>query len=162
MDRLSSERELHFGSHEDTKMPHLDQLETLARMAVDCGYHLHRDLGPGLLESAYEMLMAESLRRRGVRVERQVTLPLQHDGIVVDNAFKIDLLVEGNLVIEIKSVERTASVHGKQVLTYLRLMNLPLGLLMNFGQATFKDGLKRVANEYYGPGRKARPLRVFV
>lgn len=108
-----------------------------------------------MLESAYEVLLAEALRRRGIAVERQVVLPLRHEGIVVDNAFKIDLLVEGSLVVEIKSAERHAAVHGKQVLTYLRLMKLPLGLLMNFGQATFKDGLKRVANDYYATVGKA-------
>lgn len=124
-------------------------------MVIDCGYRIHRDLGPGLLESAYEVLLAEALRRRGIAVERQVILPLRHEGIVVDNAFKIDLLVEGSLVVEIKSAERYAAVHGKQVLTYLRLMKLPLGLLMNFGQATFKDGLKRVANDYYATLGKA-------
>ena len=125
-------------------------IEELARIAVDCGYHLHRDLGPGLLESAYEALMAESLRQAGLTVERQVALPMKYNGVVVENAFRIDLLVERRLVIELKSVERLAPVHGKQVLTYLRLMNLPLGILMNFGQTTFKDGLKRVANDYYG------------
>ena len=127
------------------------EVEELARIAVDCGFHLHRDLGPGLLESAYEVLMAESLRQRGLTVERQIALPLKYNGVVVDNAFKIDLLVERSLVIELKSVERLAPVHGKQVLTYLRLMDLPLGLLMNFGQGTFKDGLKRIANDYRGP-----------
>ena len=127
------------------------EVEELARIAVDCGFHLHRDLGPGLLESAYEVLMAESLRQRGLTVERQIALPLKYNGVVVDNAFKIDLLVERSLVIELKSVERVAPVHGKQVLTYLRLMDLPLGLLMNFGQGTFKDGLKRIANDYRGP-----------
>jgi len=125
-------------------------IERLARIAVDCGYRLHRDLGPGLLESAYEALMAEGLRQAGVAVERQIALPMKYSGVVVDNAFKIDLLIERSLVIELKSIERLAAVHGKQVLTYLRLMNLPLGLLMNFGQATFKDGLRRIANNYYG------------
>ncbi len=103
-----------------------------------------------MLESAYEALLASELQRRSIRVERQVAVPLRYRGVVVDNAFKIDLLVEGRLVIELKSVDRLAPVHGKQVLTYLRLMQLPLGLLMNFGQATFKDGLKRVANDYFG------------
>ena len=137
-------------SHEDTKMSRDVEIEELACIAVDCGFHLHRDLGPGLLESAYEALMAEGLRQAGCAVERQSALPLKYNGVVVDNAFKIDLLVERRLVIELKSVERLAPVHGKQVLTYLRLLNLPLGLLMNFGQGTFKDGLKRVANDYYG------------
>lgn len=75
---------------------------------------------------------------------------MNYEGVVVDNAFKIDLLIEDKLIIELKSIERLGAVHGKQVLTYLRLMDLPLGLLMNFGQATFKDGLRRIANDYYG------------
>ena len=75
---------------------------------------------------------------------------MNYEGVVVDNAFKIDLLIEDKLIIELKSIERLGAVHGKHVLTYLRLMDLPLGLLMNFGQATFKDGLRRIANDYYG------------
>jgi iron complex transport system substrate-binding protein len=131
-------------------MSRLDDLEFIARNVVDCGYHIHRDLGPGLLESAYEALLAEGLRHEGFFVERQVPVSMTYKGVVVDNAFRIDLLVEKCLVVEIKSIERLGTAHGKQVLTYLRLMDLPLGLLINFGQATFKDGLKRVANDYYG------------
>ena len=134
-------------------MSRLDQLEELARIAVDCGYRLHCDLGPGLLESVYEILLVESLRDAGLFCDRQVPIPIRYKGIVVDNAFKADLLVERRLLVELKSVERVALVHGKQVLTYLRLMDLPLGLLMNFGQATFKAGLKRIANNYYPPSR---------
>ena len=125
-------------------------IEALAREVVDCGFHLHKDLGPGLLESAYETLMAAELGRRGLDVARQVPVPLNYKGVVVDNAFKIDLLVDQRLIVELKSIERLAPVHGKQVLTYLRLMGLPLGLLMNFGQGTFKDGLRRIANDYFG------------
>jgi GxxExxY protein len=130
-------------------MSRLDHLEELARIAVDCGYRLHCDLGPGLLESVFEILLAESLRDVGLTCDRQVQIPIQYKNVVVDNAFKADLLVERALLIELKSIERTALVHGKQVLTYLRLMHLPLGLLMNFGQATFKAGLQRIANDYY-------------
>jgi len=128
-------------------------IEALATQVIDCGFHLHKDLGPGLLESAYEQLMAAELARRGIAVSRQVAMPLTYKGVVVDNAFKIDLLVERTLIVELKSIERLAPVHGKQVLTYLRLMGLPLGLLMNFGQATFKEGLRRVANDYWRPLR---------
>jgi iron complex transport system substrate-binding protein len=127
-----------------------DDLELAARSVVDCGYHLHRELGPGLLESAYEALMAEAIRQAGLGVQRQVPVRMSYKGVVVDNAFRIDLLVENSLVVELKSIERLAPVHGKQVLTYLRLMDLPLGLLINFGQGTYKDGLRRVANDYYG------------
>ena len=131
-------------------MSRFDDLEAIAGIVVDCGFQLHKEIGPGLLENAYEALMAEALRQRGLSAVRQVQVPLRYRGVVVDNAFRIDLLVEQQLVVELKSIERLAPVHGKQVLTYLRLMQLPLGLLMNFGQATFKDGLRRIANDYFG------------
>ncbi len=127
-----------------------DDLERIARIVVDCGYGIHRDLGPGLLETAYEALLSAALNHSGLEVRRQVPVTMNYKGVVVDNAFRIDLLVDDLLVVELKSVERLAPVHAKQLLTYLRLMRLPLGILMNFGQATFKDGLKRVANDYYG------------
>ena len=132
-------------------MSRVDRLEELARIAVDCGYRLHRDVGPGLLESVYELLLAESLRDSGLLCDRQIAVPIRYNGVVIDNAFKADLLVEDMLLIELKSTERNHPVHGKQVLTYLRMMGLPLGLLMNFGQATFKGGLQRVANNYFRP-----------
>ena len=127
-----------------------DELEAIAAVVVDCGLRLHKELGPGLLESAYELILAKIVENRGLAVQRQVSVPIRYDGVVVDNAFKIDLLVEGRLVVELKSTERNAPVHAKQLLTYLRLMKLPLGLLMNFGQPTFKAGLQRVANDYFG------------
>jgi iron complex transport system substrate-binding protein len=111
---------------------------------------LHRDLGPGLLETVYETILFESLRRDGIAVVRQMPVAISRDGIVIENAFRFDLLVEDKLLIEIKSTERHAPVHAKQLLTYLRLMKLPLGLLMNFGMATFKDGVQRLANGYHG------------
>lgn len=123
-------------------------IEDLARIAVDCGFKLHKDLGPGLLESVYEILMAEAIQRRGLQIARQVPVPIKYDGVVVDNAFRIDLLVENRLIIELKSTERDSALYPKQLLTYLRLMDLPLGLLMNFGQETFKQGVKRVANNH--------------
>jgi GxxExxY protein len=137
-------------SHEDTKMSSLDEIEALARIVVNTGFELHRDIGPGLLESAYEALMASILAKEGCDVQRQVPIQMNYRGVTVDNAFKIDLLVNNCLVIELKSIERLTAVHGKQVLTYLRLMHLPLGLLMKFGEATFKLGLRRIANDYYG------------
>lgn len=123
-------------------------IESLANMAVDCGFHIHRDIGPGLLESAYELLLAESLMRCGISVERQIPVSLKANGIVIDNAFRADLLIERSLLIEIKSTEAHAPVHAKQLLTYLRLMDLPLGLLMNFGAATFKEGVRRIVNNH--------------
>lgn len=121
-------------------------IEELATIAVDCGFKIHEALGPGLLESAYEAVLAQALMRRGFIVERQKPIPLRFDGIFLDEGFRADLLLEGALLIELKSVERTAPVHGKQVLTYLRLLELPLGLLMNFGAATFREGVRRVVN----------------
>ena len=126
-------------------------VEDLARQAIDCGLKLHRDLGPGLLESAYEACLAHSLEQRGLNVERQRPVAIRYDGVLIDGGFRVDLLINERLLIELKSVERLAPVHGKQVLTYLRLLDLPLGLLMNFGGATFKEGLRRVANNYYPP-----------
>jgi iron complex transport system substrate-binding protein len=124
-------------------------LEELARIAIDCGLKIHQALGPGLLESAYEACMAYSLAERGLRVERQKPIPIQFNGTVIEVGFRADLLVEGQLLIELKSTEAHAPVHAKQVLTYLRLMGLPLGLLMNFGAQTFKEGLRRLANDYF-------------
>ncbi len=138
------------GSHEDTKMLSSNEIEGLASVVVNAGYELHRNIGPGLLESAYEALMASILVKEGCNVQRQVPIQMNYKGVIIDNAFKVDLLLNNCLVIELKSIEHLTAVHGKQVLTYLRLMHLPPGLLMNFGEATFKSGLRRIANDYYG------------
>jgi GxxExxY protein len=121
-------------------------IEALARLAVDAGFQIHSRLGPGLLESAYEAILADRLARSGLKVERQRLIPIVFDGIQLDEGFRADLIIEGKLLIELKSVERLSAVHGKQILTYLRLLNMPLGLLMNFGAATFEEGIKRIAN----------------
>jgi iron complex transport system substrate-binding protein len=123
-------------------------VDELAAIAVDCGFKVHSALGPGLLESAYEAVLAASLARRGLRVERQKPIPIRYEGVILDEGFRADLLVEGALLVELKSVERLAPIHSKQLLTYLRLMNLPVGLLMNFGAATFREGMKRIANNH--------------
>lgn len=124
----------------------MDNVEHLARVAIDCGMRLHQRLGPGLLESAYETILLEQLRREGLFVERQKAISIDVDGIRVADAFRADLLIEHALLIEIKSVDRLAPVHTKQVLTYLKLLDLRVGLLMNFGQATLRDGLRRIVN----------------
>ena len=121
-------------------------LEAVARDAVDSALLLHREIGPGLLESVYETLLAAELSRRGYGVVRQQPIDFTFNGMRFDAAFKIDLLVEGRLIIEVKSVERLSGVHSKQLLNYLRLMQQPLGLLINFGGETLKEGLKRVVN----------------
>ena len=113
---------------------------------MDCGYRIHVEVGPGLLESVYEAVLSKLLADRGLRVERQKMIPINVMGLSLDEGFRADLLVEDTLLIELKSVEKLAPVHSKQVLTYLRLLNLPLGLLMNFGAATFKEGCKRIVN----------------
>ena len=123
-------------------------IEEMARIAVDCGFKIHTSLGPGLLESVYEVIMADSLAERGMSVERQKIIPIHFNGRFFDEGFRADLLVEGRLLIELKSSERLLAVHGRQVLTYLKLLDLPLGLLMNFGAATFKEGIKRIANNH--------------
>ncbi|MGV3554033.1 MAG: GxxExxY protein [Croceibacterium sp.] len=123
-------------------------IEELARMAVDCGFKLHKELGPGLLESVYEVLLAASLQERGLLVRRQVPVEILYKGVVLENAFKIDLLVDDRLIIELKSTERDIALYPKQLLTYLRLTNQTLGLLMNFGQETFKQGVQRVVNNH--------------
>ena len=120
------------------------EIEELARLAVDAGLKLHKQLGPGLLESVYEALLAERLRRSGLLVERQKILPIMFDGIALAEGFRVDLLIDGQLIIEIKSVERLAPVHSKQLLTYIRLAQQPVGLLMNFGGETFREGLRRI------------------
>jgi GxxExxY protein len=135
-------------------------IETLAREAVDCGYKIHLKIGPGLLESVYEQLLARLLQKRGLRVVRQKPISFEYDGVLLDEAFRADLLVEDVLLIEVKSAERTAAVHIKQTLTYLRLMKLPLGLLMNFGLPTFKEGVQRIANSYGGTAATLRPYLV--
>jgi GxxExxY protein len=135
-------------------------LEALARAAVDCGFRIHKELGPGLLESVYEALLADSLSRTGLFVERQKPLPISFEGVQINEGYRVDLLIEGSLIVEIKSVERIAPVHGKQLLTYLRLAQQPLGLLMNFGGETFKEDVRRVANNCsFAPSRlRVNPL----
>jgi iron complex transport system substrate-binding protein len=134
----------------------MHDVEELARRAIDCGFRIHKQLGPGLLESAYEVILAATLIKDGLTVERQKPLSLHFEDIIIADAFRADIIVDGKLIIEVKSVERMAPVHAKQLLTYLRLTGQPLGLLMNFGCETFRDGLKRVVN---GPSAYVPPPR---
>lgn len=122
--------------------------EAAARDVVDAALLLHRQIGPGLLESVYETLLAAELDRRGHWVRRQQPVDFTFNGMRFDAAFRVDLIVGPGLVVEIKSVERLAAVHSKQLLTYLRLMEQPLGLLINFGGETLREGLKRVINTH--------------
>jgi GxxExxY protein len=129
----------------------LRDIEELIKQVVDCAYHLYREVGPGLLESVYETVLAKRLSDLGLRVERQKPIAIEIDGIAFGDAFRADLLIEGKLLLEIKSVERLVPLHVKQLLTYLRLMNLPLGLVINFGGDLFKDNVKRVTNSHSLP-----------
>jgi GxxExxY protein len=134
-------------------------VEAVAAIAVDCGLALHRRVGPGLLESAYEIILAHALERRGLSVERQKMIAIHIDGLVINAGFRADLIVEGQLLIELKSIDQLAPVHAKQVLTYLRFLELPVGLLMNFGGDTFKEGLKRIINNHATPPKPGNPKR---
>ncbi|MEQ1865316.1 MAG: GxxExxY protein [Micropepsaceae bacterium] len=113
---------------------------------VDACVKLHTNLGPGLLESIYETVLARDLERRGFRVERQKPVSFEYDGIDFVDALRVDILVESRVVVEIKSVENLLPVHPKQLLTYLRLLKLPVGLLVNFGAPSMKEGLHRIVN----------------
>jgi GxxExxY protein len=123
-------------------------VEEISAVIVDAAFHLHRDLGPGLLEAVYEVVLAKQLEGRGLSVERQKDVGITYDGIAFELGFRADLLVNGAVLVELKSVENLAAVHGKQVLTYLRLLGLPLGLLINFGAATFKEEVRRIVNQH--------------
>jgi len=124
----------------------MKDLNHISGQIVDAAFHIHTKLGPGLLESVYEAILARELERRGLRVERQKTVPIVFEGMSFDEGFRADLVVEEAVVVELKSVENFAPVHGKQLLTYLKLLDLRLGLLINFGAPVIKDGIKRVVN----------------
>ena len=120
--------------------------DAIGREVVDAAVGVHQALGPGLLESVYEVALAYELRERGLRVERQVSVPFRYKQIQFDEGFRIDLLVESRVIVEVKSLEALNNAHRKQVLTYLRVSNRRLGLLLNFGQALMKQGVVRIAN----------------
>jgi GxxExxY protein len=120
--------------------------ERLAAVLVDACIKIHRDLGPGLLESVYEAVLAHELRVRGCQVARQVPIPVVYEGMWFEEGFRADIVVDGRLLVELKSVERVAPVHKKQVLTYLRLMGISLGFLVNFGDELMKTGIHRIIN----------------
>lgn len=123
------------------------ELDDLTGAIIDTALKVHIELGPGLLESVYEVVLAHSLQKQGLTVERQKPITFHYDGMMFEEGFRVDLLVGNKVVVELKSVDKLSPVHSKQLLTYLRLMNLPVGLLMNFGAATLKEGLQRVVNK---------------
>ncbi|HJO64835.1 MAG TPA: GxxExxY protein [Sphingomonas sanguinis] len=125
---------------------------------IDVALRLHRELGPGLLESVYKIVLAARLAAMGYSVARQRSIDIEFEGVRIEGAFKIDLLVDERLVVEIESVERLAPVHAKQLLTYLRLTGQPVGLLINFGGETLREGIRRLVNNH-NPSASSAPLR---
>lgn len=118
----------------------------IAKQILDAAFCVHTKLGPGLFESVYEVIMAYELKKRGLTAERQKPMPIMYDDIQFDEAFRSDIVVNGKVIAELKSVEALLPVHAKQVLTQLRLSGLKLGLLINFGEAHLKNGIKRIIN----------------
>jgi GxxExxY protein len=118
----------------------------IATVIVEAAFEVHAKLGPGLLDSVYEVVLTAGLRRRGLKADRQIPIPIQFDDVTFDEGFRADLLVEGKVTLELKSVEETAPVHKKHVLTYIRLVDKRLGLLINFGAPLIKDGITRLVN----------------
>jgi GxxExxY protein len=118
----------------------------IAKQILDAAFLVHTKLGPGLLESVYEVIIAYELKKRGLTAERQKAMPIMYDDIRFDEAFRSDIVVNGKVIAELKSVEALLPVHAKQVLTQLRLSGLKLGLLINFGEAHLKNGIKRIIN----------------
>ena len=126
----------------------LRSIDEISGDVLDASIRVHRGLGPGLLESVYETVLAGKLAGLGYRIERQRPVDIVFEGLRFDAAFRIDLLVDERVLVEIKSVERLNAAHAKQLLTYLRLTKQPLGLLVNFGGATLKEVFRRLVNDY--------------
>ena len=118
-------------------------------LVLNSGLQLHRQVGPGLLESVYEDVLADRLANSGLKIDRQQPVNIVIDGKTYPQAFRFDILIEDRLLIEVKSIEKLGPIHISQTLTYIRLMNLPIGLLLNFGNETFKQGIRRVVNDRY-------------
>jgi len=123
----------------------------IASLVMELSFQIHSQLGPGLLESVYEVILARKLVDAGLQVERQMPVKIEFEGIIFNEGFKADVMIEGKVILELKSVERLQPEHGKQLMTYLRLSNMRLGLLINFGEAYLKDGFRRVVNGLEDP-----------
>jgi len=123
---------------------HFMEINKITGIIVDVSYRIHEEVGPGLFESVYEIVLADMLATKGLTVKRQVPVPIRIGGKVYDEGFRVDLIVEGLVVVEIKSIEQLARVHKKQVLTYLKLSGLPVGLLINFGGELLKGNIERL------------------
>lgn len=126
----------------------MQDIDGVTGAIIEEGLLIHRDLGPGLMESVYETILAQALQERGYGVERQKVIRFEYRGMVFEEGFRVDLIVDERVIVEVKSVEHIGRQHGKQLLTYLKLMNKQVGLLMNFGAPTLRDGLRRVVNGF--------------
>jgi len=118
----------------------------IGAIVVDTAVNLHKKLGPGLLESVYEIILMKLLSKKGLSVQRQVSIPVEYEGEFFDEGFRVDLFIEGKVIIELKSAEKIIDVHKKQLLTYLKLTNTKLGFILNFGAEKMKDGIIRIVN----------------
>jgi GxxExxY protein len=127
----------------------------IAKQVLDSAFLVHTKLGPGLLESVYEVVLAHELRKKGLTVDRQKPMPIVYDGIRFDEAYRSDLLVNSKVIVELKSAESVSALHAKQVLTQLRMSGLKLGLLINFGEAHLKNGIKRLINGHLDDDRSS-------
>lgn len=127
------------------------QINEITSKVINAAIAVHRELGPGLLESAYEACLTYLLRSQNLKVEEQVALPIRFQGINLDAGYRLDMLIEDQVIVEIKAVEKLNPIFAVQLLSYLRLSSLEIGLLINFHEMRLKDGIKRVANRYQGP-----------
>jgi GxxExxY protein len=118
----------------------------IGKIIVNCAVQIYKELGPGLFESVYEVILAHELAQLGLRVERQVPIAIEFHGMTFNEGFRADLIFEGKVIVELKSVEAVSNAHKKQVLTYLKLTGMKLGYLLNFGEALMKDGISRILN----------------
>jgi GxxExxY protein len=141
MNNVPKRLEAHPMSLDDTR-----DLNGITGAIVDAAFKLHVRLGPGLLESVYQSILARDFARRGLTVNTERLISFEYDGMKFDSGLRVDMLVENTVVVELKSVEQLSPVHQKQLLTYLRLLHLPVGLLINFGAVRLKDGIRRIAN----------------
>jgi len=123
--------------------------DEIGRLIVDVAVRIHREVGPGLMETVYEVILAHELRRSGLRVERQVPIPITYEGLRFDEGFRADLIVENKVIVELKCAERLSNAHKKQLLTYLRLTDKRLGYLLNFSEALMKHGITRTVNRLH-------------
>lgn len=133
-------------------------LDDITGGIIDTSIRIHRDLGPGLLETVYATVLSRALGNRGFQVERHMLIRFEYEGMVFEQGLRADLLVEDQVIVELKSVEHLAPVHSKQLLTYLKLTNKPVGLLINFGAVTLREGLHRIVNRL--PASASQRLRV--